>query len=102
MNKFRARKTVIDGEKFDSKREAARYQALLWMERAKEILNLKRQVVYRIEIGGVLVCKYISDFEYDLPNGEHVVEDSKGYKTPIYRLKKKLMKAVYGIEIYES
>jgi len=102
VNKYRAKKTEINGERFDSKREAARYQALLWMERAKEISNLKRQVTYRIEVGGVLICKYISDFEYDLPNGQHVVEDSKGYRTPIYRLKKKLMKAVHGVELYET
>lgn len=100
-NKYGAIKTKVDGIIFDSKREAKRYTVLKRMEADGDISNLTLQVPYQITINGVKVCKYVSDFEY-VRNGEKVVEDCKGMRTAVYRLKKKLMKAVHGIEIEES
>lgn len=98
--KYRNIKTVVDGIKFDSKKEAKRYGELKIMQRYGFISSLQMQVPYELKINGKLVCKYVADFKY-LAKGRLVVEDVKGIKTPIYRLKKKLMLAIHGIEIKE-
>jgi hypothetical protein len=97
---------------FASKREAARYDELKLLEKAGEICALQCQVKFPLQVEGKLICTYIADFCYRLKNekfsnneelvGELVVEDVKGVRTPIYRLKAKLMKAVYGIKILET
>lgn len=102
-SKFKNIKTVVDGIKFDSKKEAKRYGELILMQRSKQIYGLKTQVKYDIVINDVKVCRYIADFTYKCANADTItVEDCKGFRTSIYRLKKKLMKAVYGITILET
>jgi len=118
-NKYNAKKTVVDGITFDSKKEAKRYQELKLLERAGEIDNLELQPVYQLTVASMnsdqfsTVGKYIADFRYSkmdygikYPGLDRciikVVEDVKGVKTPLYRLKKKLMKAIYGIDILET
>lgn len=101
MTKYGAIKTQAHGLTFDSKGEAARYTQLLARLQHGEITNLRRQVKYRIEINGVHVCDYIADFVYT-ENGAEVVEDFKGYITPVYRLKAKLMRAVHGVTVRET
>lgn len=98
--KYGNKKTIIDGIKFDSKREAQRYGALQLMLKAGLISNLRLQVPYQITVNGMKVCKYVADFVYE-DKGVEIVEDVKGMKTPIYNLKKKLMKAVFGVVISE-
>ena len=71
------------------------------MESAGEITDLELQPVYKCVVNGVLVCKYIADFLYKLPSGRVVVEDAKGVKTDVYRLKNKLVRALYGVVIVE-
>lgn len=96
----------VDGIKFASKREAKRYQALKLLERGGRVRNLRLQVTYRLEVNGVLICRYRADFVYEeLVEGgrwAEVVDDSKGYPNEVYPLKKKLMLACYGIAIRES
>ena len=77
-----------------------RYEYLLEMLRAGIIDNLEKQVPYHIQINGKKICTYKSDFEYEL-DGKKVVEDYKGVRTAIYKLKKKMVEAQYGIEIVE-
>ena len=115
-SKYRAVRTTVDGIAFASKKEAKRYAELRLMEKAGEIRDLTRQQSFAIEVNGQKVCGYTADFSYREkqqiagapPSGFQgtywplVVEDTKGFKTPVYRLKKKLMKAVYGIEIRET
>ncbi len=98
--KYRNQKTVVDGAPFDSKKEAGRWCELLLLEKAGAISTLSRQVPFLIVINGVRVCKYTADFTY-IENGVLVVEDAKGVRTTAYKLKKRLMKAVHGIEIHE-
>jgi len=95
--KFNSVPTVVHGIRFDSKREAARYLELV------TFLQVRTQTRWPIVVNGALVCHYVSDFDYVLPSGEVVVEDVKSEptKTPIYRLKKKLLLACYGIQITE-
>lgn len=101
-SKYRAVKTEIDGITFDSKREAKRYQELRLLERAGEIENLRLQVAYELieksKYGRSI--KYVADFVYER-NGDQIVEDAKGVRTPVYRLKKRLMAEKYGIKIEE-
>ena len=102
MTKYRAVKTTVDGIVFDSRREAVRYQELRLLERAGQITALILQPRLAISVQGVKICEYRGDFEYtDTQTGERILEDVKGVLTPVYRLKKKLVKACYGIDIQE-
>lgn len=101
-SKYRNVKTVIDDIPFDSKAEARRYSELKLMLDAGEILHLLLQPKYPIAVNGVKICTYIADFQYRyFGSPVEIVEDVKGVRTPAYQMKKKLMKAVYGIEIQE-
>lgn len=100
-------KTVVDGITFDSKAEAWRYAELKFLVRAKEIGDLKLQPKYQLLGKGLTkICSYIADFQYVelAPDGyvkRMVVEDVKGVRTPVYRLKAKLFKDNFGFEITE-
>lgn len=100
-NKYRAIKTIVDGIKFDSKKEARRYQELKLLEKSGEITNLTLQPRFDLIINDVKCGFYKADFQYETAF-ESIVEDVKGMKTPVYNLKKKLIKAIYGIEIFET
>jgi len=124
-NKYKAVKTTIDGITFDSKREAKRYTELKLLEKSGMITHLELQPKYDIIINGAKICSYRADFTYFTvrederetyknSKGEwivptktgdkegQIVEDVKGFKTPIYRLKKKLVEACYpGTQIKE-
>ena len=109
QSKYRAQKTVVDGITFDSKKEAERYIQLKYLEKQGAIRGLQRQVKF------VLIPKqvdkrtkktlerelsYYADFVYYM-HGEKIVEDVKGVKTDVYKLKRKLMLWVHGIQITE-
>lgn len=101
MNKYRAIKTEVDGIVFDSKAEARRYSELKMLERLGEIQSLELQPAFKVTINGKNICTYKADFAY-FTDRERVVEDVKGFKTPIYRLKKKLVEASFpGTKITE-
>lgn len=100
-NKYRAIPTVIDGIRFASRSEGARYVELKVLERAGKIAALELQPRYEIDVNGHKICAYVGDFRY-LDGGKHgklTVEDRKGFKTPVFKLKAKLMRAVYGIDV---
>lgn len=120
-SKYGAEKQVIDGERFDSRKEARRYKELLMMQKADKISGLQRQVRYLIvpehrepdttgPKGGVKRGKvieraryYVADFVYfDKQQNQTVVEDCKGFRTDTYKLKKALMLDRYGIRIRET
>lgn len=100
--KYRNQPTVIDGIRFASKKEARRYEQLLWLVKVGEITDLKIKTRYPIVVAGIKICDYEDDFSYKEKDGAHKVEDAKGFRTPIYRLKKKLLEACYpGMKIIE-
>lgn len=99
--KYGAQPVTIDGLRFASKREAARYLDLRYDEKRGKISGLELQVRYPLVVGDVKIADYLADFRYTR-DGEVIVEDVKGVRTPVYRLKKKLLKALYGIEILET
>lgn len=107
MQKYHAKKVKTDGFTFDSQKEAKRYLELLFLEKAGKISGLKVHPEYVLLppqwILGELAergVKYIGDFEY-MMDGETVVEDVKGVKTPEYILKRKMMLYFHGIQISE-
>lgn len=109
-NKFNARKTVVDGIVFHSAAEANRYKILKILEKSGHIKELKLQVPYIFYCISEpsLDCKkmftYYADFTYCVANNSLVIEDVKSKATSkiaVYRLKKKLIEAYYGIKITE-
>lgn len=118
-SKYHSAKTTLDGEIFDSNRESKRYAELLLLQRSGDITELQRQVPYVLipvqrepsvigPRGGVKegrcieeAVKYIADFVYKTRNGETIVEDAKGVRTPDYVIKRKLMLYVHKIRIKE-
>lgn len=119
-SKYNAKKVIYDGITFDSRKEMRRYGELTMLERAGKITDLRMQVKYVLipvqrepdiigpkggrKPGKLLEkeCAYYADFVYhDLSNGETIVEDTKGMRTPEYIIKRKLMLWVHGIRVRE-
>lgn len=104
MTKYKAKKTEWMGIVFDSKKEALRYQQLVLLQKAGHIKDLQRQVKYELipKQKSERACHYIADFVYtDANTGETVVEDTKGFKTDAYRIKRKLMLWIHNVRIRE-
>ena len=122
--KYNNKKITVSGQTFDSKKEYNRWMELKRLEDAHRILHLERQVKFVLlpaqyeestevykkgahkgerKPGKLLENKvvYIADFVYQ-QDGKTVVEDSKGFKTPEYKLKRKLMLYIHGIKIKET
>lgn len=106
-NKFGAVTTHVDGIRFDSRKEARRYQELKLLERAGEITQLDVHPEFPLwatECDEKPFAKYIADFRYiDRRSGHLVVEDvkSRATRTAVYRLKKQLAQRQHGIVITE-
>lgn len=94
-----------NGKKYHSSLEARYAQYLDMMKKVSDpktgVRRWYGQVKYPIEVNSQLVCNYIADFLIEYKDGHKEVHDTKGYITETYRIKKKLMRAVYGIEIVE-
>jgi hypothetical protein len=91
---------TADGIVFASRKEMIRYVDLKKQLDSGRIRDLEIQPKYAIKVKGIHICTYVADFRYKRGR-RRVVEDVKGIKTPVYRLKKKLMAAVHRIEIHE-
>lgn len=118
-NKYLNKKTVEDGIEFASRKEAQRYHELKLLLRSKKINNLELQKPYelvpvqreeetltakgKIKQGRVIerAVIYVADFVYTDENGKTVVEDTKGFRTKDYIIKRKLMLWVYNLKIVE-
>lgn len=99
-------RTEYNGRMYHSGKEADYARYLDAMRRAKtgkdRVARVEPQVPFKIRVGGQLICTYYLDFRVTYADGriEHI--DVKGVRTDVYKLKKKLMKAVHGIEIIET
>ena len=107
--KYNNKKITVDGQKFDSKKEANRYRELRLLEKAGAIKDLRMQVKFKLipaqrdEATGKVIereCSYKADFVYS-EGDKTVVEDVKGFPTKEYIIKRKLMLWRYGIRIRE-
>jgi hypothetical protein len=96
-HKFRAKPTTIEDIKFPSKAEAKRYLELKALQNLGEVVFFLRQVPFHLT-GGV---KYVCDFLVFWKDESVTIEDVKGMKTPMYKTKKKMVEAVYPINITE-
>lgn len=94
-----------------SKREAKRAAELRLLEKAGQIRDLREQVKFELipKQDGERACTYAADFAYFEPvsdkSGDYwvpIVEDCKGFRTPVYAIKKKLMLHVHGIRVRET
>lgn len=100
-SKYNNKRVKVDGIPFDSIKEANRYKELCLLVRAKEITDFKRQPKFILQEGFIYddikeeSITYKADFMYTEKDGTKVVEDAKGYKTPVYRLKRKLFLKKY-------
>jgi hypothetical protein len=102
MTKYGAIRTEVDGITFASKAEARRYAELRLLLDAGAIYDLTLQPRFDLSVNGVKIGTYVADFRYvDGETHEILVEDVKGVRTPVYRLKAKLVKALYGITVQE-
>jgi len=99
--KYNAKKTEVDGRVFASRAEARRYSELCLLEKSGEISDIECQPLYQVWITDKHICNYFADFKYWTKDGVMIVEDVKGVKTPVYRLKKKLVEAQHNITITE-
>lgn len=107
--KYNNKKITVDGQVFDSKKEANRYKELRLLEKTGGIKDLRTQVKFKLipaqrdEATGKVIereCSYKADFVYE-EDGKTVVEDVKGFRTKEYIIKRKLMLWRYGIRIRE-
>lgn len=107
-SKYHSKKVIIDGIKFDSKREGEYYQKLKILEEKGIINSLELQKEYLLQDKFVINGKtrrkitYRADFSYvSTEDGRLHVVDVKGFRTELYKLKKKLFEYKYGVEIEE-
>jgi len=99
-SKYGAEKTLLDGILFDSNAEANFYAALKQREKAGEVTDIEPQREYDLMVNGVLIARYRADFVFfDRVARARRVVDVKGVATRDFRLKAKLMKACFGIEV---
>ena len=96
-HKFKAVPTTVDHIKFASKQEAKRYNELKLLEKLDEVVFFLRQVPFHLEWDS----KYICDFLVFWKDGSVTIEDVKGFKTAVYKLKKKAVESQYPIQISE-
>jgi hypothetical protein len=100
--KYGNKPTEVEGITFHSKAEASRYSELRLLEKAGAIVALTVQPRWPLTVNGYKVGTYVGDFAYsDVVSGRFIVEDVKGVRTPVYRLKSKLMLACHGLVIQE-
>jgi hypothetical protein len=113
MTKYRNTPREVNGEKYRSKREMERHQVLLLLQKAGRISQLRREVPYvlapAVKIAGRTkpALRYFADFVYlehssKTRDSHEIVEDCKGVRTEVYRIKRHLMATVHGIEIRET
>ena len=110
QHKYGAKRTEVDGIAFASQKEARRYQEFCLLEKAGQIHRIELQprfVLYvrnpESPLPSIPIGAYRADFSYyKRDTHERIVEDVKGFKTPLYRWKKKHVEAQYGITILET
>lgn len=96
--KYRNIPTEIDGIRFDSEREGRRYGELKLLERAGRISELRVHPAFPLDVNGYPICRYEADFSYER-GGVRITEDVKGVETEAFKIKRKLMRAIHGIDI---
>lgn len=104
-SKYGNKKTVYKGEEYDSRREADHARTLDTtrhaVQDAERVVEVRRQVPFPVIVSKKRICVYVADFVVGYADGREEVVDVKGFRTDIYKLKKKLVEAIYKIKIKE-
>src|SRR5512146_2591052 len=93
-SKYHAKPEIVDGIRFASRKEAKRYGELKLLERGRRIFDLVLQPRFPLDVQGQHICTYIGDFRYQ-EGAKVICEDTKGFRTPEYKLKRKLFLVLY-------
>lgn len=105
MSKYRNKKTKYKGRTYHSIKEAEYARSLDYLKKATDskhkVLSYTTQVPFEIYINGKKICTYFADFAVTYADGRSEIVDVKGYKTAMYRLKKKMVESYYKIKIIE-
>jgi hypothetical protein len=102
QSKYRAKRTMnADGTFSDSKKEARHDAEFMAMAKNKGVLRVVRKERFTFVLNGVKLCAYESDWTVYYKDGRKEVFDAKGVRTPVYKIKKKIMKAFFNIDIQE-
>jgi len=103
VSKYGNRQVTLYGMTFDSRKEGERYLFLRSEQLAGRISDLRCQVPFELipKQGKERPVTYVADFVY-IRDGKQVVEDTKGFRTDVYKIKRKLMLYIHGIEIQET
>lgn len=106
--KYRNKPTVIDGERCDSKKEAAHFMLLRRRQMRGEIRNLVLHGLVKLEVNGVFICAFCPDFLFEAPDDgvwRLHAEDTKGMKKgtayQMFQIKARLFAAIHGTEVKE-
>ena len=99
--KYRNRPTTVDGIRFASALEARQWGRLRLLALAGRVVQIERQPRFPLVVNGYPVGTYVADFRVTYADGTVAVQDCKGVRTPLYRLKRKLVRALYGFELVE-
>lgn len=86
-------------EKGPSKSQAYRACELAKQAERGLISDLQEEVYFDLKVNGILITRYRADFVYKDKHGKQIVEDVKGFVSPIFQIKQKLMKACWDIDI---
>lgn len=101
-SKYGNKKTTRHGITFASKKEAEQYDKLLFLEKHGRVRNIRLQVRYDFRVNGILIAYYLADFVYEELGKDgwvEVVHDTKGFPAKTWPMKKKLLKAIHGIDV---
>lgn len=92
---YNAKKT----ESGPSKSQSYRAFELKRQQEKGLISDLREEVYFDLRVNGILITRYRADFVYNDKNGQQVVEDVKGFISPIFQIKQRLMEACFGIKV---
>jgi hypothetical protein len=105
-SKYHAQKVEVDGIKFDSKKESRQWKELCMLEASGGISNLRRQVSFELQPKytnnkgeHIRAINYVADFVYE-KDGKTYVQDTKGVRTDVFKIKKKLFEAKFKDYIF--
>ena len=100
-SKYLAVRTMnVDGTWSDSKKEA-KFDSFIQTHAKNVGATFQRKAVFPFVINGIKVCSYECDWLLTYPDGRKEVWDAKGFRTPVYKIKKKMLLALYSLEIKE-
>jgi hypothetical protein len=97
-NKYHAKSSIYNGYYYQSQLEAAYAAELDLRVKAKDIKSWRRQVPLKLDVNGFHICNYRMDFEITHNNGSIELVETKGFETDLWRIKWKLLEAIYSKE----